>query len=188
MLEPMKERIHTALDAVYSGCIWTAGIAIAVMTLIIPWGIFARYVLGSGSQWPEPVAILLMVIFTFVGTAASYRAGAHIAVAMVTDRLPPQWQKACALVVHLLMFVMCIFMAVWGVELCIGTWNQSISEIPWMPVGLTYSPVPIGGLLTGLFVLEHIFYGSQARRAVVTFDQQIEEAHPINITPSQGAT
>ena len=59
----MKERVHAALDIIYLGCIWTAGIAIAAMTLIIPWGIFTRYVLGSGSRWPEPVAILLMVIF-----------------------------------------------------------------------------------------------------------------------------
>lgn len=184
----MKERVHAALDVVYLGCIWVAGIAITVMTLIIPWGIFTRYVLGSGSQWPEPVAILLMVIFTFIGTAASYRAGAHIAVAMLTDRLPPLAQKICAKAVHVLMLIMCIFMAVWGTELCIGTWNQSISEIPWMPVGLTYSPVPIGGVLTGLFVLEHMFYGSQKHRAVVTFDQQIEEAHAVNITPGQGAT
>jgi TRAP-type C4-dicarboxylate transport system permease small subunit len=184
----MKEQIHKTLDAVYLGCIWTAGIAIAVMTLIIPWGIFSRYVLGSGSQWPEPIAILLMVIFTFVGTAASYRAGAHIAVAMLTDRLPPEVKKLCALLVHVIMFIMCVFMSIWGVELCISTWNQSISEIPWMPVGLTYAPVPIGGVVTGLFVLEHLFFGSQAHRSVVTFDQQIQEAQAVHVTPSQGAT
>jgi TRAP-type C4-dicarboxylate transport system permease small subunit len=183
----MQEKIHKALDAVYLGCIWVAGIAITAMSLIIPWGIFTRYVLGSGSQWPEPVAILLMVIFTFIGTAASYRAGAHIAVAMFTGRLPSAARKVVAQVVHFLMLVMCFFMLVWGTELCISTWNQSISEIPWMPVGVTYAPVPLGGLLTALFVLEHVFFGSQAHRAVVTFDQQIEEAHAAPVTPSQGA-
>ena len=45
------------------------------MSLIIPVGVFTRYVLGIGSQWPEPIAILLMVMFTFVGAAAAYRAG-----------------------------------------------------------------------------------------------------------------
>ena len=59
---------------------------------------FARYVLGTGSQWPEPIAILLMVVFTFFGAAAGYRAGAHIAVAMLTDRMPPPLQTALALV------------------------------------------------------------------------------------------
>ena len=71
----MTEKILCCLDAVYLACIWIAGIAIVVMSLIIPWGVFARYVLGTGSQWPEPVAILLMVIFTFIGTAASWWCG-----------------------------------------------------------------------------------------------------------------
>jgi TRAP-type C4-dicarboxylate transport system permease small subunit len=171
-----NESIHRALDGVYLACIWVAGIAITLMSLIIPWGIFARYVLGSGSQWPEPISILLMVIFTFVGTAASYRAGAHIAVAMLTDRLPSNVQLFCSKLVHVLMFFICVFMAIWGVQLCMSTWNQSISELPWMPVGLTYSPVPVGGFITGLFVLEHLFFGSQAKRAIVTFDHAITEA------------
>ena len=55
------------LDAIYLGCIWVAGIAIALMSLIIPVGVFMRYVVGFGAQWPEPIAILLMMIFTFVG-------------------------------------------------------------------------------------------------------------------------
>ena len=84
----MTERILSFLDRVYLACIWVSGISILVMSLIIPWGIYARYVLGSGSSWPEPVAVLLMVTFTFFGAAATYRAGGHIAVGMLTDRMP----------------------------------------------------------------------------------------------------
>ena len=42
------------LDTVYLACIWIAGVAIIVMTIIIPWGVFTRYVFGFGSDWPEP--------------------------------------------------------------------------------------------------------------------------------------
>lgn len=171
----MKGALLRLLDGVYLACIWVAGASIFVMTLVIPWGIFARYVLGSGSQWPEPIAILLMVVFTFVGAAASYRAGAHIAVGVLTDRLPPRWRAPLLLVVQLLMVAACVFMVVWGTKLCIQTWNQTISELPWMPVGFTYSPVPVGGALTLIFVLERLLLGSQADRPVVRYDQQLEE-------------
>lgn len=171
----MKGALLRLLDAVYLACIWVAGASIFVMTLVIPWGIFARYVLGSGSQWPEPIAILLMVVFTFVGAAASYRAGAHIAVGVLTDRLPPRWRAPLLLAVQLLMVAACVFMVVWGTKLCIQTWNQTISELPWMPVGFTYSPVPVGGALTLIFVLERLLLGSQADRPVVRYDQQLEE-------------
>jgi TRAP-type C4-dicarboxylate transport system permease small subunit len=170
----MSKVIPRLLDGVYLACMWVAGAAILAMSLIIPWGIFARYVLGTGSQWPEPIAILLMVVFTFVGAAASYRAGSHIAVAMLTDRLPLALRTPLSIFVQLLMVAICVFMLVWGTKLCMATWNQTISELPWLPVGLTYSPVPIGGLLTLLFVLEKLVFGSQADRPVLRFDEQLD--------------
>lgn len=176
MKEPMKQSFLRFNDVLYLVCIWISGLSIVVMSLIIPWGIFTRYVLGSGSQWPEPISILLMVIFTFFGAAAGYRAGAHIAVGMLTDRLPDGLRKQVAVLVTLLMGLVAAFMSFYGVKLCIALWGQSISELPWMPVGATYMPVPLGGLITLLFVVEHLFYGSQAKRDVVTYDHERLEA------------
>jgi len=104
--------MQVLFDRLYLLCIWISGLSIALMSLIIPWGVFTRYVLGTGSNWPEPVAVLLMVTFTFMGAAASYRAGAHIAVGILTDRLPPGVQKLCASLVHFLMAGICIFVMV----------------------------------------------------------------------------
>jgi TRAP-type C4-dicarboxylate transport system permease small subunit len=166
----MVETLHRALDAVYLACIWVAGACVLLMSLFIPWGIFARYVLGTGSQWPEPISILLMVIFTFLGAAAAYRAGAHIAVAMLTVRMPAGVRRAMAVMVSVVMLLVSLFMVYYGTTLCIGTWNQSIPALPWLPVGLTYVPVPLGGFVTLLFVLEFMFLGDQSRRDVVRFD------------------
>lgn len=166
----MAETIHRALDAVYLACIWVAGACVFLMSIFIPWGIFARYVLGTGSQWPEPISILLMVIFTFLGAAAAYRAGAHIAVVMLTERMSSGVRGIMAFAVNLLMVAMSAFMVFYGIKLCMGTWGQSIPELPWLPVGLTYVPVPLGGFVTLLFVLEFLFYGDQSQRAVVQFD------------------
>lgn len=167
---PGGHAVSRVLDVVYLACIWVAGACIFLMSLFIPWGIFARYVLGTGSQWPEPVSILLMVIFTFLGAAASYRAGAHIAVVMLTQRLSSAVRAPLALVVHLCMLGISVFMVYYGTKLCMGTWGQSIPELPWLPVGLTYTPVPVGGFVTLLFVLEHLFLGDQSQRRVVRFD------------------
>lgn len=160
-----------ALDTLYLSCIWAAGIAIALMSVIIPIGVFMRYVLGFGAQWPEPIAILLMVVFTFLGAAAAYRAGGHIAVAMLTDALPTRWRKAAAVLVDALMLVLCAFVAWYGTRLSFETLGQSISELPWLPVGVTYAAIPLGALATLLFVLERIAWGPQAGRAVVRFGE-----------------
>jgi TRAP-type C4-dicarboxylate transport system permease small subunit len=172
----MAETFHRINDRLYQFCIWVSAISIVVMSIIIPWGIFARYVLGTGSRWPEPVAILLMVLFTFLGSAVSYRAGAHIAVAMLTDRLPEGVARPLRVVIHLLMLSVALFMLYYGTTLCIGTWHQTIGELPWMPVGLTYTPVPMAGFITTLFVVEVLLFGSQKQREVITLDHLSEDA------------
>ena len=39
-------------------------------------------------------------------------------------------------------------------------------------MGVTYLPVPIGGAITALFVLERLVYGYQHHRDVVTYDHE----------------
>ncbi|MEO6291476.1 MAG: TRAP transporter small permease [Burkholderiaceae bacterium] len=175
----MKNNFLRFNDALYLACIWISGASIFVMSLIIPWGIFTRYVLGTGSQWPEPISILLMVVFTFFGAAAAYRANSHIAVAMVTDRLPVGLKRPMASLVDVLMVVISVFMVIYGFKLCAETWGQNVGEIPWMPVGVTYLPVPLGGLITLIFILEDMLFGAQNHRDVVTFDHEKTEVEAI---------
>lgn len=166
----MKNTLLRINDILYRVCVGIAGMSILIMTLIIPWGIFARYVLGSGSSWPEPTAILLMVVFTFFGAAASYRAGAHMAVAMAVDRMPAQVRKLAALAVQILMAVVALFMIFKGFKLCATTWNQFVGELPFLRVGISYLPIPIGGIMTLIFIVEKLFLGDQSHRAVMRFD------------------
>jgi TRAP-type C4-dicarboxylate transport system permease small subunit len=170
----MAEPFHRFCDALYLACVWVAGACIFLMSLFIPWGIYARYVLGTGSQWPEPISILLMVVFSFLGAAVGYRAGGHIAVSMLTERLPVGLQSACRTLVNVLMLAASVFMVMYGAQLCIGTWGQSTPELTWLRVGLTYLPVPVGGAVTAVFVLETILFGSQNHRDAVQFDQEPE--------------
>ncbi|NWA00979.1 TRAP transporter small permease [Pseudomonas gingeri] len=166
----MKNLVLQINDRVYMACIWVAGLAILAISLIIPWGIFARYVLGTGASWPEPSAILLMMVFTFIGAAASYRAGAHMAVAMLTDRMSPPLRSGAAILAQVLMATICLFMTIWGAKLCASTWNQFMSALPTLRVGITYMPIPMGGGLTLIFVLEKLLLGDQSQRRVVRFD------------------
>ena len=101
----MSELYLKWMDRLYLFAMAVAGISLLVMTIVIPIGIFSRYVLNRGESWPEPIAIICMVTFTFIGAAVSYRAGSHIAVNMLTDRLPASLQRVCARMVDLLMLL-----------------------------------------------------------------------------------
>ena len=68
----MKDFYLDAMDKVYLICIWAAGISVFIMTTIIPVQVVARKWFDSGLSWPEPTALICMIVFTFVGAAASY--------------------------------------------------------------------------------------------------------------------
>lgn len=161
-----------AMDLVYRLCIWISGLAIIIMSTVIPWGVYARKVLGTGSAWPEPVAILCMVIFTFFGAAASYRACGHIAVMMLVERLPGGAQRMLAHAVNVLMVLISLFMIYYGFGLCAVTWNQSVDSLPALSVGVTYLPLPLGSIAILLFIIELMVAGPQNQRAIVTYDHE----------------
>jgi TRAP-type C4-dicarboxylate transport system permease small subunit len=171
----MKEAMLGWMDRLYLLCMWTAGIGIVAMSLVIPWGVFARYVLGSGSQWPEPVAIMLMTVFTFFGAAVTYRAAGHIAVETLTQAVPPAWQRRLEIASDLLMLALSAFMVIWGLKLVIETMGQTLSDLPWLPVGISYLPLPLGSLITVAFIVEKMAYGPQHERAVCRLEHQLEE-------------
>lgn len=156
----MRTRFVRAMDLLHRACLVLAGICLVVITLIIPWGVFTRYVLGYGSSWPEPMAVLLLICFAFLAAALCYREGLHIGVALLPNSLEGAPRVALGWVIELCMAGTNLFMLIWGVRLVQATWYQGIAEFPAIPVGLSYLPVPIGGAVTCLFVVERLWTGA----------------------------
>ena len=156
---------RAAMSALYNACVLVAGSALVLISAVIPYGVFTRYVLNSAASWPEPAAILMAIVLTFIGAAACYRARMHMRVTVVVNLLPPIGQKIVNLLADGVMAAMCLFMMVWGERLVATTWYQSIAEFPFLSVGITYLPIPIGGLITLLFVIERVLIGPPARDA-----------------------
>jgi TRAP-type C4-dicarboxylate transport system permease small subunit len=151
--------LRRAMDALYWTCAAIAGSALVIISLVVPWGVYTRYVLDSAASWPEPMAILLSIVLTFFGAAASYRSGTHMRVTVLRDRLPHLPQRVIDLVAEGLMAVVSLFMIVWGGRLVLTTWHQVIAEFPFLSVGVTYLPIPLGGGVTLLFVIERLLIG-----------------------------
>ena len=99
----MATTIRTVMDALYALCVWVAGTALVLISAVIPWAVYTRYVLNSAASWPEPTAVLLMIVLTFFGAAACYRVGLHMRMSFFAALLPPVGQRLCAVLVEILM-------------------------------------------------------------------------------------
>jgi TRAP-type C4-dicarboxylate transport system permease small subunit len=167
----VKAAYAQAMEALYVACIGVSGVSLVVITLIIPYGVFMRYVVNAPASWPEPAAVLLMIVFSFLGGAAVYRANVHIAVRALVDAVAPARRRMLLGLVDVAVALTCFFMFLWGLELVRATWNQVIAEFPVLSVGLTYIPVPLGGLFTLLFILERRWVGEPPRTSVMYRDE-----------------
>lgn len=172
---PFKERYVAAMEWLYLGCICLSASALVLITLAIPYGVFMRYVMGSAASWPEPFSVLMMVMFTFVGGAAAYRANVHIAVQMLTDAVAPAVRMWLLRLADLCMIAAALFMMVYGTQLVRVTWGQTIGEFPGLSVGVTYLPIPVGGLFTLLFIIERIWAGMPPPGSVMYRDQPLSD-------------
>ena len=162
------------MQALYVACIALSGLALVAITIMIPAGVFMRYVMNDPLQWPEPASVIMMVFFSFVGGAAVYRANAQIAVEALMRAVNPPSRAAMQWGVHACMFVIAAFMLGYGVHLCQITWGNTVAEFPRLSVGIVYMPIPLGGLLTLLFLLEKAWLGDPPKTDVMYSDQAVD--------------
>jgi TRAP-type C4-dicarboxylate transport system permease small subunit len=170
-VDSAKRLYRQAMEWMYIACIVLAGVVMVVMTAIIPYGVFMRYVMNSPSSWPEPMGILLMIVFSFVGGAAAYRARAHIAVATFTNMFGPANRARLALLSEAGMLIVAVFMVKWGVQLVETTWHNTIAEFPQLSVGITYVPIPVAGVILLLFIVERLWCGEPPADSFTFQDQ-----------------
>ena len=144
------------------------------ITLMIPSGVFMRYVMNNPLQWPEPASVIMMVFFSFVGGAAVSRANQQIAVEALMRAVGPRSRAGLQWGVHACMLLVAGFMLGYGVHLCQVTWGNTIAEFPWLSVGIVYMPIPLGGLLTLLFIVEKIWLGEPPKDDIMYSDAPAE--------------
>src|SRR3982074_962243 len=156
----MAAALRRVMDGLYLLCVVVAGVAFVLISAVIPWAVFTRYVLNSAASWPEPTAVLLTILLTFIGAAAGYRFHVHMNVSFFVDMLPDPLKAFVDLIVQLLMAAIALFMVVWGARLVEVTWYNTIPDFPALSVGITYLPIPVGGCCLLLFIIERAFLGA----------------------------
>src|SRR6266576_924674 len=136
----MAGSFRRAMDYLYLLCVIVGCTALVLISAVMPWAVFTRYVLNSAASWPEPTAVLLTIVLTFFGAAACYRLRLHMNVSFFADALPGIWRRLTQTLAELLVGAMALFMTIYGVRLVDATWHNTIADFPALSVGVTYLP------------------------------------------------
>ncbi|MEW9806004.1 TRAP transporter small permease [Mesorhizobium sp. ZMM04-5] len=139
-------------------CDWAlyiAGAGLVVMTVIVFWQVFVRYILNWTNTWTEVTAVMLMSWFIFLGAAVGVRENYHLGFDVLLYALPKGGKKYLRSVSDIVVLGFSIGMIYYGTQLVRLSWAATMPALG-IPEGLRYVPLVCGGFLVALFSLERL--------------------------------
>lgn len=136
-------------------CLWVSGTGLVLMTLIILWQVFSRYVLNASPPWSEQLALYLLVWIVFLAAAAGIRERFHIRIEAAQEALSEHHRRTVVLISHVITALIGLFLFVYGSQLVARLWDYAIPTLG-LPRGSAFLPLPLTGLLAVAFSAEHI--------------------------------
>jgi TRAP-type C4-dicarboxylate transport system permease small subunit len=132
-----------------------ACVALAALGAVVLYGVVMRYVFNAAPPFVEQLALLLVICVAMFGATVGVHEAGHIGLDSLVTRLPAAGQRACAVIVDLLVLV-------FGAVLCSGSvvmgelvWTNRIPTLG-VPESLRYLPPLLSGLLIALFAIERL--------------------------------
>jgi TRAP-type C4-dicarboxylate transport system permease small subunit len=143
------------LAAIARLALWIAAAGMIVMTAMVAWQVFSRYVLNASPSWTEASSILVMSWFIFLGAAVGVRENFHMGFDVLVHFLPDAAKPWMRGISDLAILAFGIGMVVYGTQLTVQTWTATLPVLG-LPGGFTYMPLVAGGVLITLFTLERL--------------------------------
>ncbi len=154
-MQPILIRLASILGALSTLALWIAGFAMVAMTLIVGAQVFVRYALNSSLVWSEPVSVLLMGWFIFLGSAVGTREGFHLSFDLIGHLASPRIRAGMETLSDMIVFAFGAAMAFFSFQLGAAAWGSRMPAIG-LPDGISMVPVVLGGAMVALFSLERL--------------------------------
>lgn len=133
-------------------------LGLVVMTAIVGWQVFGRFVLDSSPSWTEQASLVLMIWYVMFAAAAGVYEGFHIRIALIEERFGER-ARGLRRVVAAIVALMGLVLLVYGLQLC---WQVRGNVIPSLGISraVAYIPLPVSGLLMTIFALGRMISGA----------------------------
>lgn len=142
----MKE-IFTVIKKVMTKLL--AGIAtilLSVMTLLVLYQVFTRYVLDSPAAFTEELVRYFLIWTGFIGAAYAFITREHMCLVLVRDNLKPEQRRILMTFLDILILVFAVLViTVGGFKLAVSAAHE-YSALLGIPRSLVYGMAPLSGL------------------------------------------
>ena len=123
-----------------------ATILLSVMTFLVLYQVFTRYVLNSPAAFTEELVRYFLIWTGFTGAAYAFFTRQHMCLVLVRDSLNPAGKRALMTFVDLLILLFAIFVITVGGFKLVMSAEKVYSALLGMPRSLVYAMAPISGI------------------------------------------
>ncbi|MGE3346770.1 MAG: TRAP transporter small permease [Ramlibacter sp.] len=133
---------------------WVVMALMAILFLEVTLGIVFR-TLGHSLVWYDEVASVLLAWLTFYGSALASVKRAHIGCPELVDQLPPGGRRLAGLLGQVLVIGFFALLGWVGVTIMPVLAGDSMVSLPWVPMNVVQSVIPIS---SALILLAEVMY------------------------------
>lgn len=145
-------RLNAVVRALGSLLNFIAEAMVVILVALFAIEVIMRYFFSKPSGLADQVGALLMTGITFLALARTYRAGAHVSIDLLVDRLRPANRRAVFILTELATLAVALFMTWYSAKGVIGSYEEQERLIfgMWtLPLYIPQLVMPIGlGLLS----------------------------------------
>jgi TRAP-type C4-dicarboxylate transport system permease small subunit len=143
------------LDRFYDACAALAGVALAMIAVLILWQAIARWI-GVSAQGLSEWAGYMMAAASFLAFAHTFRRGGHIRVMLMLQHLRPDARRRAEIVAHAIGVALTAFLAFYAVRFVIVSYRfEEMSEgSDAMPLWIPRMAMALGSVALFLAVTQ----------------------------------
>lgn len=150
-------------EVLQTSLLWACGLLMFGMMSVIFAQVVARYVMHQSLSWSEEVGRYIFVWISFLGLAAAFKSGSHVALDLLTKSLARAPRRALELFNGALVAVLASALLISGIRLLeFGTRQHSAALN--IPMAYVYIVEPVSGLILLYFSLRALWLTATAKQ------------------------
>jgi TRAP-type C4-dicarboxylate transport system permease small subunit len=131
-VEVEGEHGTAAPEALLPRLLWyAAGLLLIVITALVLYATFARYLFNAAPIWGEDVPRVLFIWLTFLAAPPAMLMGLNIRVGLLIERLPARIAKPLEVTMHLLVLGMLGVLFWWSLPILRLRWAGTMMTTGW---------------------------------------------------------
>lgn len=148
---------QSVLDKLERIVVFATTVLLGLLLLNETVGIFSDF-FGRPIPWISELSVLLFSWVVFLGAAILSRYGGHIALDIITFRLPPRYGHYLRILSVILALIVAFVMVYYGIKISIFVGQRQTTLYLGLSFLYFYLAVPVSGLLLGLNYIGWLLY------------------------------